>query len=583
MKHRIIFGLIGLIAVLWFAPAQAARSFSASQTSPTPTPGQFDMGTTQSVTMGVTNTSTGGNVGERLFQVQFQLSTTACSPTPCTNTGFSSATTAPAGWTRTAFSTTSVTFKANSFANALGSTAQSPTVPPTTGSFALVLVVGTFTADLSQTLVKTTVRLSANTNFGGSHAVNCSSGPCLGSWKAMSLQITSFQTTDPVSGLPVSGTASGNSFRVVITVKNVSTATQNGIVANPSPPTANAVGTWKPGSPGCSLTGTNPSPFNLASGASGTITYTCTTVSTPTPDNGTVSFTATVRNGTTTATSRSATSNVITVSPVTVQMDITPVCLFSGSTATMKLTVTNSTLVTIFNVAPSVLTITPANGASTSALTGPSPASIVSLAPTASGTFTWTATVTGTVDTTLPKPAITASASVSYNIGGPLQTTPAASHAEDVDDFVVSVSPTSTNAASVNAELTFHVKNRGCGNNVTQVTITAPGGWTASSDVYSIVTDTLGNTLENNWTVSGTTFSAPNPAAQMPTNNTLGDFSVVFSATPSSAGTSVFTVSVTDGTNTANHNGPETTVTVNAFGSGTLNQTQPSIWREVFQ
>jgi len=60
MKHRIISGLIALIAVLWFAPAQAARSFSASQTSPTPTPGQFDMGTTQSVTMGVTNTSTGG-------------------------------------------------------------------------------------------------------------------------------------------------------------------------------------------------------------------------------------------------------------------------------------------------------------------------------------------------------------------------------------------------------------------------------------------------------------------------------------------------------------------------------------------
>ena len=85
MKHRIISGLIALIAVLWFAPAQAARSFSASQTSPTPTPGQFDMGTTQSVTMGVTNTSTGGNSDERLFQVQFQLSTTACSR--CGNAG----------------------------------------------------------------------------------------------------------------------------------------------------------------------------------------------------------------------------------------------------------------------------------------------------------------------------------------------------------------------------------------------------------------------------------------------------------------------------------------------------------------
>ena len=581
MKQRLIFGLVGLTAILWCAQAQAARSYSATQTSPTPTPGQFDMGTTQSVTIGVTNTSTGGNSDERLYQVQFQLSTTACSPTPCTNTGFSSATTAPAGWTRTAFSGTSITFKANSFADALGSTAQSPNVPPTTNSFTLVLLVGTFTADLSQTLSKVTARLSPNTNFGGSHAVNCTSGSCLGSWKAMSLQITSFQTTD-LSGNPVSGTASGNSFRVVITVKNISTATQNGIVANPSPPTANKVGTWKATSPGCSLTGTNPSPLNLASGASGTITYTCTTVSTPTPDNGTVSFTATVRNSTNTATSRSATSNVITVSQITVQMDITPVCVFSGNTATMKLTVTNSTLVTIFSVTPSALTITPANGASTSSLTGPSPASIVSLAPGASGTFTWTATVTGTVDTTLPKPAITASASASYNIGGPLQTTPAVSDTEDVDDFVVSVSPTSTNASSVNAELTFHVKNRGCGNNVTQVTIIAPGGWTASSDVYSLVTDTLGNNLENNWTVSGTTFSAPNPAAQMPTDK-AGDFSVVFSATPSSAGTSVFTVSVTDGTNTANHNGPETTVTVNAFRSGTLNQTQPSIWREIFQ
>src|SRR5205807_9022428 len=131
-------------------------------------------------------------------------------------------------------------------------------------------------------------------------------------------------------------------------------------------------------------------------------------------------------------------------------------------------------------------------------------------------------------------------------------------------------------------ELTLHVEDGDWGNNVAEVTFAAPAGWRASSDVYSIVTDTLGNSLENTWTVSGTAFSAPNPAAQMPTDKT-GDCSVVFSATPSSAGTSVFTVSVTDGTNTANHNGPETTVTVNAFGSGTLNQTQPSIWREVFQ
>src|SRR5258708_31493540 len=131
MKQGMIFGLIGLIATLWFAPAQAARNFSATQTSPTPTPGQFDMGTTQSVTIGVTNTSTGAHSDERLYQIQFQLSTTAGSPTPCTNTAFSSATTAPAGWTRTSFSGAPITFKANSFANALDSTMQSPNILPT--------------------------------------------------------------------------------------------------------------------------------------------------------------------------------------------------------------------------------------------------------------------------------------------------------------------------------------------------------------------------------------------------------------------------------------------------------------------
>src|SRR5438552_14137339 len=151
MKQRMIFGLIGLIAILWFAPAQAARSYSAAQTSPTPTPGQFDMGTTQSITVSVTNTSTGANSDERLYQVQFQLSTTACSPTPCTNTVFSSATTAPAGWTRTAFSTTSATVKATSFTNALTSTAQSPTLPPTPGSVTSRPVAATLTAAPSPT------------------------------------------------------------------------------------------------------------------------------------------------------------------------------------------------------------------------------------------------------------------------------------------------------------------------------------------------------------------------------------------------------------------------------------------------
>src|SRR4029077_12956334 len=97
-------------------------------------------------------------------------------------------------------------------------------------------------------------------------------------------------------------------------------------------------------------------------------------------DNGTVSFTTSVRNGTSTATSRSGNSNTLTVSSVTVAWrPITPAppaCLFSGSTATMTLRVTNTTAVTITSVSPTGFTLTTANGASTSALTGPSPASV---------------------------------------------------------------------------------------------------------------------------------------------------------------------------------------------------------------
>jgi len=46
------------------------------------------------------------------------------------------------------------------------------------------------------------------------------------------LQITAMQTTD-TSGVSVSAIAAGTTFRVVITVKNISSATLNTIVANP--------------------------------------------------------------------------------------------------------------------------------------------------------------------------------------------------------------------------------------------------------------------------------------------------------------------------------------------------------------
>src|SRR6266853_1662826 len=596
MTKRILvsFALALLLAMGWL-PAQAARSFSATQTSPTPAPGQFDMGTTQSVTISVTNTSTGANVAERLYQVQFQLSTTACSPTPCTNTVFSSATTAPAGWTRTSFSSTSITFKANTFADAIGST--------TANSFTLVLAVGAFTADLSQTLSKVTARFSANTNFGGSHAVNCTSGTCLGSWKAMSLQITKFQT-QTTAGVDTNAVAAGQSFLIVITMKNISTAAQNGIVAISSPPSViTRTGTWFGTSPVCSLTGTSPSPLNLAAGASGTITYTCTTHVAPAnpTDSGTVTYSVTkVQTGPNTATSRTATSNTLSVSPLTAGIAITAsaaptACLFAGGNATFTMTVTNNTGGTVTGVSPTLNAPTVANGASIGVVTGPTlvaassdPGCSSTLPNTKSCVYTWTATasVTGSYPSSPPQPSFYTTGFASATSSGSPITTPIADsrapNPTNILEYVVSVSPVAIYASSTNVELDWNLANLGCPTaNVSSVAVTVvPPNWTLSPDpayAYSLVTDTT-SSANDTWTVSGTTFTAPNASSQILVYKLDNDFYLLFSATPSTLGTSTFTVVVTD-TNGVSRT-QTTPVTVNALTPGSVT---PWTWREIFQ
>ena len=585
---RMIFGLIGLIAILWFAPAQAARSYSAAQTSPTPTPGQFDMGTTQSITLSVTNTSTGANSDERLYQVQFQLSTTACSPTPCTNTVFSSATTAPAGWTRTAFSGTSITFKANSFADALGSTAQSPNVSPTTNSFTLVLAVGTFTADLSQTLSKVTARLSPNTNFGGSHAVNCTSGSCLGSWKAMSLQITSFQTTD-LSGAPIGTVIAGTSFKLAITVKNISTVTQSGItIANL---TSVRTGSWQGSSPNCGSA--TPASLTLASGVSGTITYTCTTNAN---DSGTVYFTANARNGTNTATSRTATSNTLACGNFTAAVKINGSgagsCVYLNGSMTVTMDLTNGFSYSITGVTP---TLTPPGVVTL--VSGPTPASVASIGAnsTISNAFTWVYTFSGGAAGTNYTFTGTATGTASGG-GGGLRTTPAGSATVTRGGYEpVSVSNSSTNASSNNLELSWSMTNRGCAD-VSSVQITLPGGWTYGGDSYSLIEQNnppnpSNSSIEDAWTISGTNpilfqapASPPNPNNNWPlvgASPKNAEFHLVFSNTPSTIGSATFTLRVTDTNGTFMD--LSSVITENAFGSGTLNRTQPKIWREGFQ
>jgi len=603
----VLFALL-LTSVVWWQPAQAARSFSAGQTSPT-SPGQFNMGTTQSVTMNITNTSTGGNADERIFQVTFKLP--SCTA-PCTTSTFSSSTAAPSGWTRSAFSANAVTFRASGFATALGSTAQSPQVPPLSQSFTLVLAIGSFIGDVTESFSQITSRVSPNTNFGGAHNINCTNaGTCnsLGSWKNYALKVTSFQTTDTL-GNAISALAAGNNFQLRIAIQNISSASQSFVCSNPNPPTTTKSGTWPGANP--NLTSTSAS-LTLAAGASGTITFTYSTTSAV---SGSVFFTANAQKFTNSncsgnpanpATSQSVTSNTLSVSPLTASIAVTPSlsCLFPGGTATFKMSVSNNTGAAVTNVVPkdasgtsNTLTVTTANNATVGALSGPtiSPAACnVALTNGSTCDFTWTATanITGSYPTSGPQPSFSASGYATACSGAscPPSSTintpnspPPSSIAQVIGEYVVSVSPSTVNASRVNQELDWKVTNLGCtGVNVNSVAITAPAGWTVSSDstyAYSLVFDTNDTTQATDelWTVSGTTFSTSTISQYLPVSH-AGDYFVLYSQTPSSAGTSNFTVVVTDaGGNTRTQTIP---VTVNTLTPGSTSA--PSTWREVFQ
>jgi hypothetical protein len=457
-------------------------------------------------------------------------------------------------------------------------------------SFSVIITGGRSSGDRAETLRDVRAQFTSDTNFtNGINNAGRATVSGSGSWTLRALRITSFQTTDATTGVAISAIAAGNSFRVVIAMVNNSSGTLSGITANPSPPNVTKTGTFTGSTPSCSLTGTSPSPLNLAAGASGTITYTCTTI---TSNSGTVTYSVTnVRNSTNSATSQAASSNVLLVSPLSVSIAIKgpyaadTTCHFSADTATFEMTVTNNTTSSITSLTPSALTVFNTN-TSVGAFSGPisTPNPCTPLAVGASCKFTWTAAVsiTGTYPSTGAKPSfyVTGNATASP---GPITSPTATSNTQDVDGFVISVSPSSTMADSGNTELTWSVMNRGC-DNVNSVAITVPSGFTYSGDAYSAVTDTTGSGIPNeNWGVSSTTFTAPlnnAPSAdpgRLPTGSS-GDFSLVFSQTPSTAGTYTFTINITD--ENAVSRTRTTDVTVTDPGSGIV---APSGWKEIFQ
>jgi len=556
MRASLVFRrFCGLLVLAAFAglgtSAQAARLFTYTQAPAIGT--QFDMGSTQSLTFQVTNAATGGQAGERIHEVRFRIPA---------GSQFSAATAAPAGWTRTAFSTTSVTFRASSWANAIA--------VGSSRAFTLVMTMRSTTANVNDRLRD--IRASfTNTTTGppftvrGTATINTPGG-----WTLMSLAITSFQITD-LLGTPVSAITAGSGFRLVMTVRNNSSTAKNNVVANPNPPTPVKTGTVTQG-----LTGTAGSPLNLPVGASGSITFTYSTLAT---DIGTISFTADARNGAT-VTSRTTTSSLLAVGRFSASITASPSCQYVGANVTVNMALNVGYPYSILNVTP---TLTPLAGAPVTLVAGPAPAApIASVAPSPPATnVTWTFQVNA-AGTTTPFNFSGSATGTGNTTGSPTHTTPVTNSGNVVrGSFATGIAPAVVNAGSANVELSATVTNNGCAA-VNSVAITAPAGWTGAGDPYSLVSLTAGSDIET-WVAAGAnpvTFTAPNVAGQMPLGFG-GRFAAVYAATPAAATTSIFTLRVTDA-NGAFVDYP-LTVTVNAFKSGTLNRAATRTAREDFR
>ena len=559
MKTRLLALCVFFVLALGHDLALAARAFTYSQT-PSPASAQFDMGSTQSLSYLITNTNTNigtNNTGERIFTVRIRISS---------GSTFTAATVAPAGWTLTTRTTTTATYRANAWANAIAAGASQ--------SFTVVVLMRTSTTDINDKLRDIRSSYTTSTTFAttaGTVTSTIAATPAPptqpsveGQWKLVSLIVT-MQITD-LSGVPIGSVAAGNSFRVVMTVTNKSTAAQNGITSNPNPPTQFRTGTTAP-----VLTGTVGSPLNLAAGGSGTITF---TYSTSIANYGTVYFTAAAQR-ISTVTSASAISPTLTVVQCVFSAGIaaSDYCLYPGQNVSVTMLLTNACASAVNTVTATLATTGPAT-----LVSGPTPATIASIAG-GGGTASvgWVYQVNAAAATnpfTFTGSATSASPA--------LTTAPAASPSIQRGDFGVTLSPNVTNASSTNVELSWNVINsNGCAA-ANSVAITFPAGWVSANDAYSLVNLNATTAIET-WIASGAnpvTFTAPNVASRLPLGFD-GNFNLLFSATPAVSGSSIFTVNVTDAGGDVVS--VPVSVTVNPFQDADgLNSVINSSWRELF-
>lgn len=551
LVRKLAWGLV-LLGTALAGPAQAARNYTAVQTPAAGT--VVDMGATQTFTYRLTNTSSGAQAGERIYEVRFRLNAGGST--------FNGGTAAPPGWTRIAYSATEVGFRAGSWASALASGGSL--------DYAIVINLQVATSSVNESLRD--IRASFTDTATGPPFNNQGTGPInnAGGWTLAALSITSFTITDTL-GNPITALIAGGTFRLVMTVRNNTAVAQNPVASNPNPPTAVKTGTVTQG-----LTGTVGSPLSLAGGASGTITWTFTTGAV---DNGTIEFTAQARRSAQVY-SPTATSSRLAVGRFVAAVTPSVTCAYPGSNVVVTLALMNAWPFDVLNVTP---TLTPAAGAPAAYVSGPAPAApianVAPMPPTTDVLYTYQLTTGGTTN------PFTFSASAAGTLatgGSPGVVSPTSVSASVTrGSFTASINPDVVNAESTNVELTVSVGNSGCAP-VASVGITPPAGWVGAGDTYSLVS-LPGPSETEAWGAAGAgavVFSAPGVATQMPLGFG-GDFSVVFAATPPAPGASVFTVRVTDAGGLFQD--IPLTVTVNAFKSGSLNDAATRVWREEFR
>jgi hypothetical protein len=560
MKKTKIILLLAVVGTAFCVPkAWAAKNFTITLVN---APVAVTMGDPAGsvLTYQIKNTNTGGDSGNSINQMEFNLN----APYTWSNT-----TTAPAGWSITTRTTTKIIF-----------TVTANTTPPkiatgSTQNFSLILGAIPSGAQDSTDLLRSAIATYDDTR------TKILNNPASSSWTRKSLSIDSFTAVDSVTGQTAS--SPGRTLTVTLTVTNRSTTSPwSGIVAVCSPASPCPGVTQS----GISVsTGSSPS-TSINAGLSGTLVWSYTIASScgvANPPSGTVFFTVNnVRNSTSVATSKNgpyttATVNVGCFSAV-IAFGSGSSCAVSGETVDVKMTLTNQ-----FgnNITGATATLTPAAPPATKTyVSGPTPASVSVSSGGGTATIDWFYTITGTPGQTY---IFTGSATGTLQ-SSPTKSvsTPTATSATGKIQTAITLPQITgfTTDRNQNVTVGFSFSNTLCANAIKKVAIILPAGW-SYLDSSALITN-AGSTFDD-WTsaLSGSTVTFTYGTSMTYNNLGSGDFVITFTQIPSTAATYTFPMVLTQdvaGDPTVSVS-PDPTVKVDPPGAG-AGLVNPKLFKE---